>query len=260
MSAIVKTEAVVLKSIDFKETSKIVTFYTRQFGKISGIVKGARQPKNRYGSSLEPMSYVSLVFYKKDGRDIQTVSHCDLMKPFTYLYEDLEKISVGMSMIELVNLITHEHERNIPFFKALVDSLNALNNATQNPFNLLYYFELHIAKEFGYQLSFDHCIACNKKLVSIKDDQTYRFRIKQGGLICSRCAKDDEQKCLLSGHELRILQHIYASKDIESVMSEDMDEKTKIALETFLWTYLQYHITGLRPLKSKQVFSKIKNL
>ncbi|MDI6765902.1 MAG: DNA repair protein RecO [Bacteroidota bacterium] len=260
MSTIVKTEAVVLKSIDFREMSKIVTFYTRQFGKVTGIVKGARQSKNRYGSSLEPMSYVSLVFYKKDGRDIQIVSHCDLMKQFRHLYEDVDKMAIGMSMIELVMIAVHGHERNIPFFTSLVNSLNALNHATHNPINLLYYFELQLAKEFGFQPSFDHCASCNKKLIRIIDEQTYRFRIGQGGLVCSRCFKVDDQICSLSGYELKILRHIAASKDIESVMSEDIDEKTKITLETFIWTYLQYHITGLRTLKSKQVFAKIKNL
>ncbi len=259
MSTIIKTEAVVLKSIDFKETSKIVTFYTRQFGKITGIVKGARQPKNKYGSSLQPMSYVSLIFYKKDGRDIQTVSNCDLMKQFRYLYEDIDKMAIGMSMIEIVMIVIHGHERNIPFFNVLVNSLNALNHATHNPINLLYYFEIQLAKEFGFQLSFDHCVSCNKKLTTIKDEQTFRFRIKQGGLVCLRCSKIDDQMCSLSGYELKILQHIAASKDIETVMSEDINEKTNIKLESFIWTYLQYHITGLRTLKSKQVFGKTNN-
>ena len=63
---IAKTEAVVLRSMKYRETSRIVSFYTKQFGKISGIVKGARSPKNAFGSALQPMSHVSLVLYKKD--------------------------------------------------------------------------------------------------------------------------------------------------------------------------------------------------
>ncbi|HEV8538897.1 MAG TPA: DNA repair protein RecO, partial [Bacteroidota bacterium] len=101
MSQIVTTEAIVLKSMKYRETSRIVTFYTRSFGKIPGIVKGARQAKSKYGTSLQPMSYVSLVFYRKEGREIQTVSQCDLMKSFRHLAEDMEKMAVGMAMIEL---------------------------------------------------------------------------------------------------------------------------------------------------------------
>ena len=90
MSDIITSEAVVLRSMKYRETSKIVTFYTKEAGKISGIVKGARQSKNKYGSTLEPMSYVSLVFYQNEKRDLQMVSSCDWVKTFRYLMEDID--------------------------------------------------------------------------------------------------------------------------------------------------------------------------
>ena len=99
MSSIVKTEAVVLKSMKYRETSKIITFYTRDFGKVKAIAKGARQPKNKFGSSLEPMSYVLVVLYRKEHRDLQLISQCDLIKTFRHLSEDLDKMAVCMSAI-----------------------------------------------------------------------------------------------------------------------------------------------------------------
>ncbi|MBI4810400.1 MAG: DNA repair protein RecO [Ignavibacteriales bacterium] len=188
MSTIVKTEAVVLRSIDFKETSKIVTFYTRQFGKIAGMVKGARRPKSRFGTSLNPMSYVSLIIYKKEGREIQIVSQCDLIKPFRHLSEDIEKMAVGMAMIELVNIVTPEHAENAQLFLLLVNSLSSLNHAVKNPSNLLFYFEIHLARVLGFQPVLDHCVTCKKELKKINDDATYRFDIAKGGLACKRCS------------------------------------------------------------------------
>ena len=70
---IVKTDAIVLKSMRFRETSKIVTFYTRRYGKIAAVAKGARETKNKFGAALEPMTGVNLVFYKKEQRDLQLV-------------------------------------------------------------------------------------------------------------------------------------------------------------------------------------------
>ena len=257
MSTIVKTEAVVLRSIDFHETSKIVTFYTRQYGKIAGIVKGARRPKNKYGSSLEPMSYVSLVFYKKEGRDVQTVSNCDVMKPFRYLYEDIDKMAIGMAIIELMNIVIHEREENAQLFSLLVNSLNRINSAATGAINLFYYFEIHLAKDLGFQPSFDHCVSCKRELKEILDGQTYRFHIERGGLVCTQCSEISGQKSPLTADALKILRQIITSNHMDTLLEIKLDEESKGNLESFILTYLQYHLHGLRPLKSDKVFSKI---
>ena len=257
MSTIVKTEAIVLRSVNIRESSKVVTFYTRQFGKVAGMVKGARQSKSKFGSSLEPMSYVLLVFYKKEGRDIQTVSHCDLMKPFRKLYEDLDKMAAGMAMIELVNIVAHEQEQNIELFTLLQRSLNALNTATHNPSNLLYYFEVRLAKVLGFEPLFGHCVSCRKELKEVADDRSYKIHIEKGGLICTKCSAVYGNTFVLPAGILKIFRQILTSNDVEAVFDLEVDEKMKNIMGSFIWTYLRYHISGLRSLKSDQVFSKI---
>jgi DNA repair protein RecO (recombination protein O) len=257
MSTIVKTEAIVLRSIDFKESSKIVTFYTRQFGKIAGMVKGARQPKNKYGSSLEPMSYVALVIYKKEGRDVQTISHCDLIKPFRKLYEDLDKMSVGMAMIELVNIVAHEQEQNVELFTLLQRSLSVLNTATRSPQILLYYFEIQLARALGFEPSFVHCVSCKKELKEVVDGCLYKIHLEKGGLICTKCSAISGHTDTLPADILKIFRLIVSSNDLELVLSIDLSEQIENIIQSFLWTYLQYHVSGLRSLKSDRVFSKM---
>ena len=77
-----KTEAIVIRSMKYGDSSKIVTFYTRQFGKLKGIAKAARRSNNKFGSSLEPLSHVMLVVYKKDHRDLHLISQCDSIQSF----------------------------------------------------------------------------------------------------------------------------------------------------------------------------------
>jgi DNA repair protein RecO (recombination protein O) len=84
---ITKTEAVVLKSMNYRDSSKIVTFYTRGFGKVKCIAKGARQMKSKFGAGLEPITNVSLVLYKKEHRELQLVSQCDAIKTTVSLSE-----------------------------------------------------------------------------------------------------------------------------------------------------------------------------
>jgi len=257
MSTIVKTEAIVLRSVNIRESSKVVTFYTRQFGKVAGMVKGARQSKSKFGSSLEPMSYVLLVFYKKEGRDIQTVSHCDLMKPFRKLYEDLDKMAVGMTMIELVNIVAHEQEQNIELFTLLQRTLNTLNTATHSPSNLLYYFEIRLAKVLGFEPIFGHCVSCRKELKEVAEVRSYKIHVEKGGLICAKCSAVYGHTALLPAGILKIFRQILTSNEMEAVFDFEVDEKMRNIMESFIWTYLRYHISGLRALKSDQVFSKM---
>jgi len=257
MSTIVKTEAIVLKSIDFKESSKIVTFYTGQFGKLVGMVKGARRPKSKFSASLQPMSYVSIIVYKKEGREIQTISQCDLIKSFRNLYEDIEKMSVGISIIELVNLVTPEHAENRQLFHLLVNSLNALNDAIQNPLNLLFYFEIHLARVLGFQPVFDRCISCKKELRRIKEGTVYKFNIEKGGLACTQCSRKLSNPILLPAAVLTILHKILLSNQIEFVFDLEIKPEVRRILENFNWAYLRYHLPGIQILKSRGVFSKI---
>ena len=75
------TDAIVLRAIKYGDTSKIVTLYTRRFGKVAVIAKGARSAKSKFGSALEPMSLIQAVFYRKENREVQLLSQADLLHP-----------------------------------------------------------------------------------------------------------------------------------------------------------------------------------
>jgi DNA repair protein RecO (recombination protein O) len=154
MSTIVKTDAIVLRASRYRESSKIVTFFTRRYGKLTAMAKGALRAKSGYGSSLEPMSYSSIVLYLRESRDIQTLTACDLRRPFRRVSEDLEKMACGMKMIELMNRLSEPHHEHPELFTLLLSSLERLDDATKNPGNSLYTFETRLAGMLGYGIDF----------------------------------------------------------------------------------------------------------
>ena len=79
---IVKTEGIVLKTFDFRETSRIATFFTRDFGKVKGVLKGIRKDPKKFGSSIEKFSVNDIVYYQYRNNDIHLVSHCDMKDIF----------------------------------------------------------------------------------------------------------------------------------------------------------------------------------
>lgn len=252
---IVKTEAVVLKSMKYSESSLIVTFYTKQFGKLSGLVKGARRNKSNYGASLQPMSYVSLVLYKKETRELQTITQCDSITSMRCVAEDIAKIAVGLPIIELVAMIAHEEERNEPLFALVVESLHALNESKANPQNVLSYFELKLAFILGFEPQFGSCVMCGE-FVEAEKGREVLYHLARGGPICRRCPTGTHATYALSAQNYDQIRSIYKSDTALRSMVHSVPGASAPDVQHFLWAFLHQHASGIRPLRSSKVFSQ----
>lgn len=255
MNSIVHTEAIVLRAIKYRETSKIVTFYTREFGKLKAVAKGARQMKSKFGSSLEPMSRVSVVLYKKDHRDLQLVSQCDLVLSMRYLYDDLDKMAVGMFIIELMDKVSHDEEKNYNLFHLLQETFTALNAVTKNPKNLLYGFVIGLSRMLGFRPEFQHCVVCRKPVQ--KNGTSIVFHVGKGGPLCPSHVHAEGLKVNVSASSLDILPRLSAEHDLRAVVDVDIEKNQRAEIESLLLGYLRYHVEGLQHLKSVRVMQRI---
>ncbi len=102
---IVSTDAIVLRSMKYGETSKIVTLYSQKFGKIKVIAKGARGAKSRFGASLEPMTHSSVILYKKEERELNLLSKSEITKSFLKFGSSGDRLATGLAVVELVNMV-----------------------------------------------------------------------------------------------------------------------------------------------------------
>ena len=258
MSEIVKTDAIVLKGMKYRETSKIITFYTRRFGKVKGIAKGVRQAKNKFGSSLEPLSHVSLVIYKKDHQELHLVSQCDIIQSFKHLSDDLEKMSVALSMIELVDKISHDEEQNEPLFDLLLSMLVVTNGSLKNVKNLFYVFEIRLAGLLGFRPQFDVCANCTRAVIDQKPVQkTMYFHFAKGGPLCVSCSDIRGLKSRIEISSLRILKAFSRRASLESLTNIELKKDSGVEIAQLLQSYLRFHVEGLRNLKTEKIFSQI---
>jgi len=255
MSAIVKTDAIVLRAIRYGESSKIVTFFTRSHGKVTVIAKGALRPKSGYGSSLEPMSHASVIFHLKDTREIQTLTQSDLVESWRRLSEDLGTMSSGMKMIELVNAVSEHRHEGSDLFTLLVDGLSRLNDATKDPQISLYIFESRLAGVLGYAPDFTRCAVCRREMGDFPGDSpAAEFHLDKGGVLCTDCSGAPGHRVSLSIRALGVLRLISAPRE----SAPETDAKTRAEIEAFLWSYLKFHIPGLKEMKTARVFTKIE--
>lgn len=275
---ITKTEAVVLKAMKYRDTSKIVTFYTRKFGKLKGIAKGARQLRNKFGSSLDPLSRVALVFYKKEQRELHLISQCDLLGASKGIRSDLEKMATGLAVLELVDQLSHEEE-NEPLFLLLSETLERIETAGKNVTNLFYAFALRCSALLGFMPDVESCSSCRKTLSSLEGDRSALFRLSSGGILCSACAGDvrtarNGAQIRVTGHrdfapsrdEGRIRMTIPAVKALSFLLHAPLVNVTALSLapaagneiDGTLRLYLRQHFESMRPVKALDLLKKFE--
>ena len=229
---IVKTEAVILKCDNFRETSKIVTFYSKNYGKLRGIAKGVRSSKTRWGGALQSMAYLNMIFYLKENRTLHLISGAEYVKTYRLMYDNFEKLQVGYRIIELINRTTEDHSENAELFALLTDSLENLDCATKNYVNVLFNFEFRLLKILGFEVSLDD-IADRSIDITGQNRYFYDTEFTPGDRKVLNSMRDGNFNSLMS---------LNISKSQESVM------------ESFFENYFKSHFDHAGYLKTKKVF------
>lgn len=251
---IVKTEAIVLRSMKYRESSKILSLYTREYGKLSVIAKGCRGPKNRFGSSLEPLNYVEAVLYKKSNRDLQLLSQCDVIKPFHRIPEEMERLYVALTVVALLEKVAHPEEKNEPLFEVTLAALQSVHDATQNKVNVLYKYEIELLNLLGYMLEFHRCASCGRPLT---EERPVGLALDKGGVVCRPCAQKTPTDGTLSGQALVLLQKFQRCKTVNEVGAYAVLPEYRNELRDTLQRYLRRHVEGVERMRTEKVFAAV---
>lgn len=126
--AIQKTDAILLKKRDLRETSLVLTFFTRDFGKVHGVLKGARGSRAKSNSNPLFFSLDQIVFYEKKKSDLFIISQYEVQQIFMNILKDWDRASVAYYMLEIVDVLTEPGMSIEPIFKGLLNSLILLDN------------------------------------------------------------------------------------------------------------------------------------
>lgn len=244
---LIRTEAIVLRSVNYGETSQIVTLFTRQMGTVAVMAKGARGPKSRFGSALQPMSHVQVVFYYKNSRDVHTLSECTHVTMFRRLWKELDRMSIGIRMVELVGILMRRPEPDEQAFDTLLEVLTRLDRAERHWLNLLPYFELQLTASLGFAPAID------------ADD--VRQIGEAGGFIDLTDGNVSESKpgATSSPASRRAIRAIgvLVHAELDTVMRMNLDRSVYLEVVQLIESYLRYHVEDYRASRSKTVFDRI---
>ncbi len=182
---IVKTRAVILRETKYRDQSRICSIYTREFGKMTVIIKGARNPKNKLSGIFSIGNVLDIVIYKKNARDIQLVSDGNLVLSPMVPEPDMERFAILYRIIDLVRQTTENGEKSIPLFTLLHGTLEQLYRAGVNFRQLYAWFLLRFVSVLGFQPSLQRCVFSGEELTqaikTLKLTELY-FVMNPGGL------------------------------------------------------------------------------
>lgn len=243
---ILKTDGIVLKTFDLRETSRIAIFFTKEFGKVSGVLKGIRKDHKKFGSSVDRFSVNYIVYYQYRNSDLHLISHCDLKSYYYPIRQDLKKSLAASYILELVNLIMPPEEKNEKIYNLMLDFLESLQ--THNDASLLvHYFQIKILSLSGFKPHLDACLKCKTLII-----EKARFSLREGGLVCLNCAAGDATLELLSPGAVSSI--IYTEKHdwptcLRLKLTESVQKELKYVLNNFLVFHLGRKVKSAKYIK-----------
>ncbi len=256
-----KDLAICIRAIDFSETSQIVTFFTRENGKVSAIAKGSKRPKSTFDGPIEIFSHGKIVFSDSTREKLATLTEFwqrpepaegrfDPVQPFglAKISRNLLSLNCAYLAAELINNMTDYYDPHPELFDKFLQFLKDIqitSQETRDTISVLILFQLILLKEVGLKPILQACVNC-KNSYSARWKEGY-FSSSANGLICRDCEASFADRIKLSSEALMCLA------DVKLI--SDTDEKTLYEIEKVLI----HHFTetlGHRPRMAKHILTK----
>jgi len=188
-----KDTAICIRTVDYSETSQIVTFFTKSNGKISAIAKGSRRSKSAFGGPIEILSFGKIVFSDPAKERLATLTEFEQQPGLTRPPVDLFALNCCLYAAELVNNLTHDNDPHPELFDSFMQFLQDMNKARQtrtagrDAVLLLVLFQLTLLREIGLMPVLNRCANCKGRYEIQNAGYELYFSSTANGLVCRDC-------------------------------------------------------------------------
>ena len=183
---IFSTEGVILNTVDFGDFNRVVTLYTKDFGKLEVNAYGCRKARSPLSGAIQMFNRINAEI--SEGVQVDSIRDATVLEFYNNLRTDIERMSYAAIFFEVVNKMTLPKIFESGVYDLLINGLDALNKKNPQIAALI-----AIAKfmEFtGFQLNFKSCVRCGKKII---DDASLSF--EDGGAVCESCSHGAVKGC-----------------------------------------------------------------
>src|SRR4051812_14128749 len=184
-----RATALVLRTTDWSETSRIATLWTREFGKVRVLAKGGRRLKSNFEIALDLLTVCNIVFLRKSSEGLDLLTEAQVAERFPKLRESMSALYAAYYIAELLSEATEDYDPHAPLFDATLQALRELGEAGPQTGPRLVAYELTWLHELGYSPALDACAACGKPVGTRP-----MFSAAAGGVVCSACAPHQRER------------------------------------------------------------------
>ena len=233
-------EAVVLKTDDFGDANRVVTLFTKEFGKIEANAYGCRRARSPLSGALQMFNHISVQITRSPKVD--TIREADIINFYDALTNDLERLAYASFLFEVVNRMTFPRQQERETFDLLIKALPVLSK--RNPRVAALIGACQFMETSGEQLNFERCVHCGREI-----DGDAAISLLDGGAVCMDCV-DAAQDARPYPEGLR--------RTFETMLGFDWQDDTRLsfnsrqlkAAETFFIDYVQSVLgSGLRSVQ-----------
>jgi DNA repair protein RecO (recombination protein O) len=243
------SDAIILRTRAYGESDKIVTFLTSDFGKLTGIAKGAKNSRRRFANCLDPFTRVRVHFRMRSGASMVFLESCDLLQAPGPL-ADPAKFAYGSYLIELVDQLTPEAHPVRELYDLLAEGLDELRDAAATA-AFLRVFELRLLHHAGYGPQLHSCARCDQPVLAA--ERAY-FDPLDGSVVCSICRAPEQSLIPVAGKTLAALAGAQSAA-LASVRGHAFSSATASEAAQLMGRLLALHLP--RPLRSLKLIAAL---
>jgi DNA repair protein RecO (recombination protein O) len=243
-----KCEGIVIRSTAYGETNKIVTVYTREWGKIGVMARGAKKPNSRLSAITQLFSYGNFLIQKGSG--LGNMQQGEIISSMRTIREDIMLTAYASYILELTDKCTDEKKPNPYLFELLVQTLTYMNEEYDYDI-LIHIFEMKMLNSLGLYPTLSKCTVCGQT------DGHFSFSIRENGFLCHRCLEKDPYHFKISSSSVKLLRVFYyfdLSRLGDISVKEDTKKELKKVIDAYYEEYSGLHLKTKRFLNQMQQF------
>lgn len=240
------SEAVVLRTWPLHEADLIVSFFTRDYGRMKGTAKAALRSRKRFGGALEPMTLARAWFVERPRQELVRLDQLEIIRSPLSAPVDHARMCVLSFYAEVLDQALPEHDPQEVVFRLLVSVLE--QTTVENPWMALTYFQLWMTRLMGLLPDIVHCTACGEAL---QPDEA-SFNAYADGLFCAVHRNGNASE--LSGDSLQVAQRMLRGP-VASFAAEPWTRRRAQDLRRFTLQSLERHLE--RKLRTAEALARL---
>lgn len=229
MGEAIKTKAIVLNKVDYKDNDRILTLFSLEAGRISASVKGIKKTTSKLRPCSEIFFFGQYILNETRGR--YTVTGFDTIDTFSELRDDFDKLSAGVLMLKMCEKAIDEGEQEEELFLLLLKCLDGLRS-TESIGKALAVFLIKYCTVLGYMPQMNACLGCGQK------DKLIYLDFALGGIVCSSCGSKNAH-IAITGECLKNIKQVLLL-ETQQAMELTLDEKQAKELYNAACKYTAY--------------------